>query len=124
MASGRNSPFLTFIQRPSLLRSIREYRNSAAEAGGRPATLNQRTFSHAVTWVSRERTEFKFQLAILNINPHSIVGVRVGHPRESAWRKDLYDRFPWDWRQVAGAKNPFCRLVPCVPDFGVAAHAR
>jgi hypothetical protein len=50
--------------------------------------------------------------------------VRVGHPRESAWRKDLYDRFPWDWRQVAGAKNPFCRLVPCVPDFGVAAHAR
>jgi len=29
-----------------------------------------------VTWVSRERTEFKFQLATLNINPHSSVGVQ------------------------------------------------
>jgi len=34
-----------------------------------------------VTWVSRERTEFKFQLATLNINPHSKVEMKVGHRR-------------------------------------------
>jgi hypothetical protein len=30
-----------------------------------------------VTWVSRERTEFRFQLATLNIHPYSSVGVRA-----------------------------------------------
>ena len=39
-------------------------------------TSGSRAFSHVVTWFSRERTEFKFQLATLNINPHSSVGVR------------------------------------------------
>jgi len=32
-----------------------------------------------VTWVSRERTEFKFQLATSNINPNSNGGVLGGH---------------------------------------------
>src|ERR1035438_8573121 len=36
-------------------------------------TSGSRAFSHVVTWVRRERTEFKFQLATLNINPHSSV---------------------------------------------------
>src|SRR6185369_6595737 len=36
-------------------------------------TSGSRAFSHAVTCVSRERTEFKFQLTTLNMNPHSSV---------------------------------------------------
>src|ERR1035441_10163106 len=36
-------------------------------------TSGSRVFSHIVTWFNRERTEFKFQLATLNINPHSSV---------------------------------------------------
>src|SRR6202035_1695054 len=40
-------------------------------------TSGSRAFSHVVTWVNRERTEFKFQLANLDIDPHSSVAGEV-----------------------------------------------
>src|SRR6202020_2475185 len=61
-------------------------------------TSGSRSFSHVVAWVSRERIEFKFQLATLNINPHSNV-----HGRS----RNL--RFPGKWG-MGGALQEGSRL--------------
>src|SRR6185369_9574074 len=64
-------------------------------------TFGSRAFSHAVTCVSRERTEFKFQLATLNINPHSSVGVEG---RSSAGKFcSLSGHKPGDFRLVTAS---------------------